>query len=364
MDIDGYQGHPWNRGRLCSKGGRRSTWSTTRTGCWKPLKRTAAGWQEIPLEQALDEIAERLRGHPASGTARAPRRVEGRGHRLRPAGGPGPALHPRHRLPQLLLQRLPCASTALVLGYSAGGRGLASVRTYEHARLRRPVGRQPAARAPQHDPDNHARAPPGRHARRAGPAPLGDRPPRRRARPAGPGTDGALAWGSSRRCCETRRLRQGVRGTDTRSAFRRLAEYARAFTPERVERETGVPAGRRAGSREAMAEASPRVVNYVGNGLEHHENGINNIRAVACLDALLGALEQGRQPPGRGLPLRDLTAVRGEAAHRAGPHRRGALPGAVRDAPGVPHHDGHGHHPQRRALPAEGHDRSRRPTRP
>jgi anaerobic selenocysteine-containing dehydrogenase len=69
-----------------------------------------------------------------------------------------------------------------------------------------------------------------------------------------------------------------------------------------------------------MAEASPAVVNYVGNGLEHHENGINNIRAVACLDALLGALDRkGGNRLAEGFRSNRLTLYRERPLTELGP---------------------------------------------
>ena len=102
--------------------------------------------------------------------------------------------------------------------------------------------------------------------------------------------------------------------------FPQLRAYAAAFTPQRVERETGVPAATLNRIAEAMAEASPAVVNYVGNGLEHHENGINNIRAVACLDALLGALDRkGGNRLAEGFPSNRLTLYRERPLTELGP---------------------------------------------
>ncbi len=58
----------------------------------------------------------------------------------------------------------------------------------------------------------------------------------------------------------------------------------------------------------AMAAAAPRVALYAGNGLEHHENGVNNIRAVAMLDALLGTIGQAGGTRFKAAPaLRELT---------------------------------------------------------
>ncbi len=122
-----------------------------------------------------------------------------------------------------------------------------------------------------------------------------------------PGTDGALAWGLVHQLLETGAYDRQFVDRHT-VGFPQVVEYARAFTPEAVEEETGVPAATVRAIARAMAEAAPQVAAYVGNGLEHHENGVNNIRAVALLDALLGALGQkGGTLLKDGLPLEDLT---------------------------------------------------------
>jgi anaerobic selenocysteine-containing dehydrogenase len=90
--------------------------------------------------------------------------------------------------------------------------------------------------------------------------------------------------------------------------FPALSRYAAEFSAERTEELSGVPADTVRAIARAMAEAAPRVAVYVGNGPEHHENGINNIRAVACLDSLLGALDrEGGNLLSEGSPGRHLT---------------------------------------------------------
>jgi anaerobic selenocysteine-containing dehydrogenase len=70
----------------------------------------------------------------------------------------------------------------------------------------------------------------------------------------------------------------------------------------------------------ALARAAPAVVNYVGNGLEHHENGINNIRAIAYLDTLLGALDRkGGNRLAEGFPTRRLTLYQERPLTELGP---------------------------------------------
>ena len=193
-----------------------------------------------------------------------------------------------------------------------------------------------------------ARAPQGRDARGRRPAALGDRPARRHPRGACcPGTDGALAWGLVRPARRDRAPTTRTSSSAAPSASPGVVEYARAFTPEVVERETGVPAATRAEHRPAMAAAAPRVALYVGNGLEHHENGVNNIRAIVSLDALLGALDQ----EGGTLFKDAAAAARPDAVRRAAADASSARSGADRFPvlydlrQRVPHDDG----PRRRS---------------
>jgi len=60
VDILGNKDHLWNRGRLCVKARAAVDMVYHPDRILAPLKRTADGWQKIPLEQALDEIAARL----------------------------------------------------------------------------------------------------------------------------------------------------------------------------------------------------------------------------------------------------------------------------------------------------------------
>jgi anaerobic selenocysteine-containing dehydrogenase len=106
-----------------------------------------------------------------------------------------------------------------------------------------------------------------------------------------PGTDGALALGLIQQLIETGGYdREFVENYTV--GFDELADYVQAFSPEAVEKHTGVPAALVREIARTMAAAAPRITVYVGNGPEHHENGINNIRAVASLDAILGALDR------------------------------------------------------------------------
>ena len=122
-----------------------------------------------------------------------------------------------------------------------------------------------------------------------------------------PGTDGALALGLIRELVETGAVRPRLRRAAT-LGFATSPPTPGTSPPTCVERETGVPAARvrRDGATAARRRRAWRST--PGNGLEHHENGVDNIRAIVSLNALLGTLGKVGgslfAPP---LPLRDLT---------------------------------------------------------
>ena len=90
--------------------------------------------------------------------------------------------------------------------------------------------------------------------------------------------------------------------------FPQVAEYARAVHAGRRRAGDGRAGGDGADDRPDPGCRRPRVGLYVGNGLEHHENGVNNIRAVAMLDALLGTFgHEGGTFIKDGPALRELT---------------------------------------------------------
>lgn len=105
-----------------------------------------------------------------------------------------------------------------------------------------------------------------------------------------PGTDGALAWGL---------IHQLIQSGDYDREFvdryctgmDKIADYARPFTPESVEAQTGIYADVVVQMADLIRNSRPKVSMYVGAGLEHHDNGVNNIRALAVLVCLIGALD-------------------------------------------------------------------------
>ncbi|MBU2601077.1 MAG: molybdopterin-dependent oxidoreductase [Actinobacteria bacterium] len=305
VDITGNRAHVWNKGRLCVKARAAVDMVYHPDRLLTPLKRTADGWQEIPLAQALDEIAERLVEIRERDGARSVSVWKGE------AIGFGQQEDIARRFihafgsPNYLSNDSMCYA-ARYFGYKLvdGGWPIADL---ENARVIVMWGANPPHAHPNMTQYITA-------ARRKG-AKLVVVDPRlsaiaRRAdvhAQPHPGTDGALAWGLMRELIRTGAYDKEFVERHT-VGFPELSAYAATFTPEMVEQETGVPVATVIEVAALMGDAAPRVAMYVGNGLEHHENGVNNIRAVVSLDALLGAVDrEGGNRFVEPAPLRTLT---------------------------------------------------------
>jgi anaerobic selenocysteine-containing dehydrogenase len=105
-----------------------------------------------------------------------------------------------------------------------------------------------------------------------------------------PGTDGALAWGLCRFLIKNDRydrhfISRYVKG------FEAFEGYADRFSPACVKRQTGVDEHTFHKIAHMIADSLPRVTIFPGVGLEHQENGVNDVRTIACLAALCGAID-------------------------------------------------------------------------
>ena len=305
VDILGNKDHLWNRGRLCVKARAAVDMVYHPDRILAPLKRTDGGWQQIPLEQALDEIAARLAAVKEQHGARSIGVWKGEAIGF----GQQETIARRfvHALgsPNYLSNDSMCYA-ARYFGFKLVD-GAWPVPDLENARCIVLWGANPPYAHPNMTQFVTA-------ARRKG-ATLVVVDPRlsaiaRRAdfhANVRPGTDGALAWGLIHQIVESGAYDKDFVERHT-VGFAKVADYARAFTPEAVEAETGVPAATVRAIARAMEGAAPHVAAYVGNGLEHHENGVNNIRAIAILDGLLGVLDrEGGTFFKEAVPLRDLT---------------------------------------------------------
>lgn len=305
VDIDGYADHPYNKGVICSKGRAAIDLVYHPDRILKPLKKTSSGWQEIELEQALDEIAEKIleiqkKYGPRSmsvwkGEAVGFAQEEDLARRFVHAiGSPnyfsndttcwvGKYIGYALGYGQWQQPDFPNAKCIMLWGTNP---------PYSQPMLTREImeAKEKGAKIIVVDPRLSAIA--------------------RQADiyvPIKPGTDGALALCLANIFILNNWYNQEFIRNYT-VGFEKLAEYVKRFTAEFVEKETGVPASIIREIAYLLYKASPQTAFYMGNGMEHHSNGVNNVRAVSCLDALLGSLDQkGGNRLWEGPGLRNLT---------------------------------------------------------
>ncbi len=102
-----------------------------------------------------------------------------------------------------------------------------------------------------------------------------------------PGTDGALALAMANVIIAENLHDRDFVANHARG-FDEYRDYVRAFTPERGEELTGVPADRIRAAARLFAGAKPACVQPSASPVVHHTNGVQNYRAVFSLVALTG----------------------------------------------------------------------------
>jgi formate dehydrogenase (coenzyme F420) alpha subunit len=104
-----------------------------------------------------------------------------------------------------------------------------------------------------------------------------------------PGTDCALVWGLIRYLIKTNNYDEDIVNNNT-IGFDKILAYAKKFTPEYVEQQTGIFADVVEEIALLIIKNRPKTSIFPGAGLEHNENGVNCVRALAILSCLIGAL--------------------------------------------------------------------------
>jgi anaerobic selenocysteine-containing dehydrogenase len=289
VDIKGLATHPQNKGRLCPKGRAAVDLFYHQDRLLKPLKKMADGsFREISRDQALDEIAERMR------------RIEKR-YGARAVGvwkGEAVGFYQQEEYARRFIRAFGSPNYFSNDSACFNGRYLAYRLVngfwnfnpeFAHADLIILWG----TNTPYCHPPAMIQI---KDAKKRG-AKLIVIDPRRNpiaheadifAQPM-PGTDAALGWGLNRYLIENECYDREL-AEERSTGFELFAQYANRFTPEFVERQTGVYSEVVVEIGEMIIKNRPRVIIYPGAGLEHHENGVNTVRTLASLQCLYGAL--------------------------------------------------------------------------
>ena len=104
-----------------------------------------------------------------------------------------------------------------------------------------------------------------------------------------PGTDGALAWGMIRVLVKEGLVNQPFIDQWC-TGYEELVRYAEKFTPDYVEKETGVKAEDVIAAARMFADG-PSAMMLPGQSIPHQHNGCNNVRAYSLLMALTGNVD-------------------------------------------------------------------------
>lgn len=118
-----------------------------------------------------------------------------------------------------------------------------------------------------------------------------------------PGTDGALALGIARVM-----ITEGLYDADYvekyASGFAEYRDYVMDFTPEKVEKITGVPAADMIAAARMFGSQRPSALQMSSSPVVQHLNGVQNVRAIVLLCALAGSfgMSGGIAAPGKGKP--------------------------------------------------------------
>ena len=287
--ITPFEGHPVNRGRICPRGGAALDLFYHPDRILTPLKRMPDGnFRKIPYEQALDEIARKMAALKKAHGAGAVGVWKGEGLGFFQQEGYARRFTHAFGSPNYFSNDSACFN-GRYLGYHLVCGFWNAFPEFDQAKLVLLFGTNPPM---CHPPFMREFA----DAREKG-ARLVMIDPRLNpvacyadifAQPH-PGTDGALGWGLIRYLIETNNYDHDI--VERYSVgFDKIAAYAKTFTPRYVERQSGIYAHVVEEIGRLIVKNSPDVSIFPGAGLEHHENGVNNVRTLAILSCLAGAL--------------------------------------------------------------------------
>ena len=289
-DITGFDEHLQNQGHICAKGRAAKDIFYHKDRLLKPLKKRPDGtFMEIPRDQAMDEIAEQVLRIKKESGERSLGVWKGEGIGFLQEEDYARRFIHAFGSPNYFSNDSACFNGRylgflLVNGFWNGNP------EFEHADLIILWGTNPSAsHLPWMREIENAR-------KRGASLILIDPRLTKSARKADiiarplPGTDGALGWGLIRHMIGTENYDRRFVENHT-IGFDAVARYAKKFTPEFVEQQTGIDKQTLFEIGEMIIRRRPKVIIFPGTGLEHHENGVNTARVIACLETLCGAID-------------------------------------------------------------------------
>lgn len=288
-DITPIEDHPINKGRMCSRGGAAIDLFYHQDRITKPLKKISDGsFKEISYKVALDEISSRMNYLKERFGARSVGVWKGEGLGFYQQAGYARRFIHAFGSPNYFSNDSACYN-GRYLGYHLVCGFWNPFPEFDQAKLILLFGTNPPM---CHPPFMREFA----DARQQG-AKLVVIDPRLNpvacysdifAQPY-PGTDGALGWGLIRYLIETNNYDTEI--VERYSiGFEKIATYAKKFTPEYVEKQSGIYSHVLEEIGRLILKNRPNISIFPGAGLEHHENGVNAVRTLAILSCLCGAL--------------------------------------------------------------------------
>ena len=287
--ISGDKDNHINRGRICIKGSSAVTWLNLPERLTKPLKKTADGFVEIPLEQAMDEIAGKMLELQKKYGKQAVAGWKGEGTGFDQNEGLMRRFNTAIGSPNYFSNNTQCNAGRFIafhLNYGCWPQA-----DFRNTNLAIFWGtNSPAAHSYWTQDLNEGRE-------KGAKSIVVDVKYNEQARIADlfvvirPGTDAVLGYCIINEMIEKQIVNMEFIEKYT-IGFDELKEYAKQFTKEYTSEVTGVPVETIDQMVQMIKEAGHKVCSWPGCGLEHQSNGVSNSRVTSMIDCLVGAIDQ------------------------------------------------------------------------
>lgn len=288
VEIEGNKDFPANRGRICIKGSSGLTQLYHEDRLQKALKKTDDGFIEIEVEQAMDEIADKMKAIQAEHGTESVGVWKGEGTGFAQQEELARRFTHAIKTPNYFSNDTQCYAGRYISYNLVYGTWPSA--DFRNTKLAVIWGTNaPASHSYWVQDINESR-------NKGGKLIVIDTMYTEMARIADlyiqikPGTDAVLAWGMINRLIQEDIVDMEFIKNYTHG-FDELKAYAADFTDEYVYDYTGVTKEQLDAIIQFYKESAPQVTSWCGTGLEHQANGVNNVRAVNYMDALIGSID-------------------------------------------------------------------------